>query len=228
MLTNTSRPATQDELHVQEMILVPRPRVLKFMTALDILTGATYWQFLLTSTITGAAAAIALFPKNRTGQFLLLVTCIALFMLGRAYWRRSVQPRLSRPPRDRLHPSSSAPTTVDQWLCIAFKYYLWRVTGDRPTLLALTREGDLLLVQTQELDRWTRSGEPGQLKLGSMCRYETIQDHPISLAFEGTPVPVEELDEQHRAAGVMNVDLSLIRVPRRTFEALARTGEGRD
>jgi hypothetical protein len=60
-----------------------------------------------------------------------------------------------------------------------------------------------------------------------MCRYETIQDGPISLGFEGTPVPVEELDERHPAAGVMSLDLSLIRVPRRTYEALARTNANR-
>lgn len=227
MLTRTPRPATAGEQQVREIILKDWSPASAPLAILDFMLGISFWYSAAALILTGVGAGHALYPKNPTGQFLLLLTCIGLLLLGRFYWHRLIQPRLSRPPSDRLHPTASTPTTVDQWLCIAYKYYYWDVTGDMPTLLALTRDGDLLLVQSQALDVWTNSDEPGPIKLGSICRYETIQGGPITLAFEGTPVPVEELDERHPAAGVMSLELSLIRVPRRTFEALARTTASR-
>ena len=227
MLTTTTRPATTDERRTQEIAHREWSPPSTFESYVNVTVGVSVWVYLVEIFVLGVGGAVALYPKNPKGQVLFFLACVALLWFARIFWKRRVQPSLSRPPRDRLHPTASAPTTVDQWLCIAYKYYSWRVTGDLPTLLALTREGDLLLVQTQALDEWTRSDEPGPLKLGSMCRYETIQDGPISLAFEGTPVPVEELHEHHPAAGVMSLDPSLIRVPRRTYEALARTNANR-
>lgn len=222
MLTTTTRPATDDEQRVQDTILGPRPPASTCSAVAEILLGTTRWQATLGVGIACAAAAITLLRGSMASKALLLLACIIMLLVGRIYWHRRLRPQLSQPPRERLHPAAAVPATVDQWLCIASKYYFWHGTGGLPTLLALTREGDLLLVQTQALDRWMHPDASGAFRLGCMCRYETTLDEPLSLAFEGTPVPVERLHERHPAAGVVNLDRSLIRVPRPTFEALMR------
>ena len=222
MLTTSTRPATPDEIaeaNTEHLELPDRSRGGCVLSLVLTLAG------LLVIGI-GVAALVFVIPSNAAGRIGLPITAVLALAMGGLCWREAWRTTFGTKRRQRPPAPDLTLKLVEQWRCTALRYYFWDVTGDMPCLLALTQRGDLLLVQTQAIYGYIDFESASPPTLGEVCCMETMDETPLTILFEGAQVPVEVVDAEHSFAGLLDLDMLLIRVPRRTFEQLSQLRRG--